>query len=72
MPTFDREGATLNNNVTLSEPAGSSAGRRPLDRDLRKNAGRGHSSSVAASKIHSPRLDIEIDGQWNSISPRTG
>jgi len=61
MQTLIAQDATLNNNLTLIEPR------------WQKNAGgRMLELGFGVEKMLSPRLDIEIDGQWNSISPRTG
>jgi hypothetical protein len=61
MQTLIAEDATLNNNLTLVEPRWD------------KNAsGRALKLGFGVEKMLSPRLDIEIGGQWESISPRDG
>jgi hypothetical protein len=61
MQTLIAQDATLNNNLTLIEPRWQkTAGGRSLE------------LGFGVEKMLSPRLEIEIDGQWNSISPRTG
>ena len=61
MQTLIAQDATLNNNLTLIEPR------------WQKNAsGRALELGFGVEKMLSPRLDIEIGGQWESISPRDG
>src|SRR5579862_570391 len=61
MQTLIAQDATLNNNLSPIEPR------------WQKNAGgRTLELGFGVEKMLSPRLDIEIDGQWNSISPRKG
>jgi hypothetical protein len=61
MQTLIAQDATLNNNLTLVEPR------------WQKNAdGRMLELGFGVEKMLSPRLDIEIGGQWDSISPRSG
>jgi hypothetical protein len=61
MQTLIAQDATLNNNLTLVEPR------------WQKNAGgRALGLGFGVEKMLSPRLDIEIGGQWDSISPRSG
>jgi hypothetical protein len=61
MQTLIAEDATLNNNLTLIEP-----------RWERNSQGRTLGLGFSLEKMLSPRLDIQIGGQWNSISPRHG
>lgn len=61
MQTLIAQDATLNNNLTLIEPRwDKNAGGRALE------------LGFGVEKMLSPRLDIEIGGQWDSISPRSG
>jgi hypothetical protein len=61
MQTLIAQDATLNNNLTLVKPR------------WQKNAsGRALELGFGFEKMLSPRLDIEIGGQWDSISPRCG
>jgi hypothetical protein len=61
MQTLIAQDATLNNNLTLIEPR------------WQKNAGgRTLELGFGFEKMLSPRLDIEVGGQWDSISQRGG
>jgi len=61
MQTLIAQDATLNNNLTLVEPR------------WQKNArGRTLELGFGFEKMLSPRLDIEIGGQWDSISQHGG
>ena len=61
MQTLIAQDATLNNNLTLIEP-----------RWQKNGSGRALELGFGVEKMLSPRLDIEIGGQWDSISPRDG
>jgi hypothetical protein len=61
MQTLIAQDATLNNNLTLIEP-----------RWQKNGTGRALELGFGVEKMLSPRLDIEIGGQWESISPRSG
>lgn len=61
MQTLIAQDATLNNNLTLIEP-----------RWQKNGSGRSLELGFGVEKMLSPRLDIEIASQWNSISPRSG
>ena len=58
MQTLIAQDATLNNNLSLIEPRWEkNAGGRTLE------------LGFGIEKMLSPRLDIEIDGQWVDIAP---
>jgi hypothetical protein len=59
MQTLIAEDATLNNNLTPAAP-----------RWQRNSQGRTLELGFGVEKMLSPRLDIEVAGQWDSVSPR--
>jgi hypothetical protein len=61
MQTLVAQDATLNNNLTPIEP-----------RWQRNSGGRTLELGFGIEKMLSPRLDLEIGGQWISMSPRDG
>jgi hypothetical protein len=61
MQTLIAEDATLNNNLSPIEP-----------RWQKNSEGRALELGFGVEKMLSPRLDIEIGGQWDSLSPRDG
>lgn len=61
MQTLIAEDATLNNNLDLIEP-----------RWQKNSQGRTLELGFGVEKMLSPRLDVEVGGQWDSVSPRDG
>jgi hypothetical protein len=61
MQTLIAEDATLNNNLTTVEP-----------RWQRNSQGRMLGLGFGAEKMLSAHLDVEVGGQWESVTPRGG